>query len=302
MKLGIIGGAGLLGSTTAFLVGIEDIVQEIKLTDLNENLLEGHVMDMKQAVLPVSKTKIISCKNEDLHDCDIILITASLPERKTDNRNEYLQDNLKIVKSICNDLKKFDKEKIVITCTNPIDAFNYVNWKLLGWDRRKLIGFSLNDTLRMKWAVSNVIGKDYHKLDGLCIGEHGDGHVCLFDQMTYDNRPLELTEEEKKEANKLTADWFRTYQELDCKRTTGWTSAVNLAKMIKVIVTDSKELIPCSTILLNEYDYEGLSMGMPVILGKNGVEDIRLPELTKMQRENLDNTASKIKALIELVV
>jgi malate dehydrogenase len=302
MKLGIIGGAGLLGSTTAFVVGMKDILDEIKLVDLNKSVLGSHVMDMGQALLPISKTKITKADYSDLSDCDIIVITASLPERKVDNRNEYLQGNLGIMKPICESLREFTKEAIVLTCTNPIDVFNYVTWKLLGWNKNKILGFDLNDTLRLKWSVASVTGLEYGKLNGYCIGEHGDGQVRLFDQMTYEGRPINLTDEQAISSTKLTADWFRTYQELESKRTTGWTSAVNLAEIIEAIATDSGKVIPCSIILTGENGYEGVSMGMPVSLGKDGVKEIALPELTTTQKEQLNNTAEKIKGLINSVI
>lgn len=302
MKLGIIGGAGLLGSTTAFVAGIKNVLEEIKLVDINKSVLGSHVMDMGQALLPISKTKIVKAEYIDLYDCDIILITASLPERKVDNRNEYLQGNLDIIKPICENLKTYNKEATVITCTNPIDVFNYVNWKLLGWNKNRLLGFNLNDTLRMKWAISNVTGKEYEKLDGYCIGEHGDGQVRLFDQMTYDGKAMQLTEDDTNKATRLTADWFREYQELDSKRTTGWTSAVNLANIIEAIATDSGKVIPCSTILTGEYGYDGISMGMPVSLGKDGVISINLPELTQAQKKQLNNTADSIKSIINSII
>ena len=302
MKLGIIGGAGLLGSTTAFVAGIKNVLEEIKLVDINKSVLGSHVMDMGQSLLPVSKTRIIQAEFSDLSDCNIILMTASLPERNVKDRNEYLQGNLGVVKPICEELKKFNKEAIIICCTNPIDVFNYVIWKQLGWDKNKILGFSLNDSLRLKWAISNATGKDYDKLEGYCIGEHGDGQIRLFEQMTYDGKPIELTEDDKNKATQLTADWFREYQSLQSGRTTGWTSAVNLSKVIEAIATDSKEIIPCSVILTGEYGYEELSMGMPVALGNDGIKEIKLPELTAIQKEQLDNTASKIKNLITSIL
>lgn len=302
MKLGIIGGAGLLGSTTAFVVGMKDILKEIKLVDLNKSLLGSHAMDMGQSLLPISKTKITQTEYSDLSDCDIILMTASLPERNVKDRNEYLQGNLGVVIPICEELKKFNKEPTIICCTNPIDVFNYIIWEKLGWNKNKIIGFSLNDTLRLKWAVSNVTGKSYDKLEGHCIGEHGDGQIRLFDQIKYEGKPIKLTEEDKNKATQLTADWFGKYQSLQSGRTTGWTSAVNLSKVIEALVTDSKDIIPCSTILTGEYGYENLSMGMPIVLGRDGVKEIKLPELTAIQKEQLDNTALKIKNLINSIL
>lgn len=301
MKLGIIGGAGLLGSTTAFVLGLKDLLDEIRLIDVNADLLGSHVMDMEQALLPISRTKVIKAEYADLGDCDIVLITASLPERKVNNRNEYLEGNLSIIKSICKELKKHCNDPIIICCTNPTDVFNYITWKLLGWNKNKFLGFSLNDTLRLKWAVSTITGKEYSKLVGFCIGEHGDGQVRLFEQMKYNGKPIRLNRHEEKKATHLTSEWFQKYQQLESGRTTGWTSAINLARIIEAIVLDSKDVIPCSTILIGEYGYNGLSMGMPVSIGRDGVNKIELPELTDQQKQGLDNAAFKIKSLINMV-
>ena len=110
MKLGVIGGAGLLGSTSAYLAGMKGYLDEIKLVDIKENLAKCHVMDMGQAFAAFSKTKVSYAEYKDLGDCDIILISASIPERKVSDRMEYLRDNMKIVKPICEQIKANCKE------------------------------------------------------------------------------------------------------------------------------------------------------------------------------------------------
>lgn len=300
MKLGIIGGAGLLGATTAFFAGSKNILDEIKLVDLNENMAMSHAMDMGQALQGISKTKVTKADYPDLADCDIILITASLPERNVANRNEYLEGNLGVVTPICNSLKEYCKnEAIVINATNPIDVFNYVVYKQLGWNRGKMIGFSANDTLRLKWAANLVTGKEIDKLEALCVGEHGDGQVRLYDQMKYDGQPLILTDEEKKQIEEKTANWFTEYQALKSGRTSGWTSAVSLTAIIEAIAKDTREVIPCSAVLEGEMGYNGLSMGMSVCLGKEGIIKINDPGFTAEQKARLDMTADKIKGLIQ---
>ena len=159
-RLGIVGGAGLLGSTTAFCVAQTGVFDEIILLDIKENMVMSHVMDMGQAMCPISKTKLLKGDYEDLAECDVVLVTASLPERKVANRNEFLQDNLGIVTPICEKLKTFcKKDCVLINATNPVDVFTYVYWKLLGWDRHQVLGFCANDTLRLKWATAQVLLK-----------------------------------------------------------------------------------------------------------------------------------------------
>ena len=299
MKLGIVGGAGLLGTTTAFCVGERGIFDEIKLLDVKENMVMSHVMDMGQALLPISKTRISKADYEDLGDCDMILVTASLPERKVANRNEFLKDNLGVVTPICEKLKRVcTKEPVLINATNPIDVFTYVYWKLLGWDRHKVLGFCANDTLRLKWATEKVTGKAFQDLDGLCVGEHGDGQVRLYDQMKYRGEPLALSQEQRREIESITAQWFTNYQALESGRTSGWTSGVMLSAMICAIAGDRNEVMPCSISMDGELGYHHVSLGMPCLLGAGGVKQILDPKLTPQQKQQLDEVAKKIDGLI----
>lgn len=299
-KFGIVGGAGLLGTTTAFCVAQTGVFDEIKLLDIKENMVSSHVMDMGQAMCPISKTKIVKADYPDLADCDVVLVTASLPERKVANRNEFLKDNLGIVLPICEKLKKYCKSDcILINATNPIDVFTYVYWKSLGWDRHRVLGFCANDTLRLKWATSLVTGYDFSDIEGIAVGEHGDGQVRLYDQMTAKGQPLNLSLDDRNKIEEITKEWFTNYQALESGRTSGWTSGVMLAKMVVAIASDSKEILPVSLSMDGEFRYEHVSFGMPCVLGKNGVEEIIDPHFTPEQKKMLDETAAKISRLID---
>jgi len=301
MKLGIVGGAGLLGSTTAFVLGMRDVVDEIKLVDLNDNAAKNQAMDMGQAILPFSKTKITAAHYEDLGDCEVILVTANMSTRQVTDRSERLKDNMGLLGPITKEIKTYCKQDpIVIICTNPVDVFTYVGWKLMGSATSKVIGFSSNDTMRLKWAISEVKGVDYRSLECVCIGEHGDSQVRLMDQVTCDGKPMTFTEAEKAEIIKLTGDWFKEFSSLNIKRSTGWTSGVNLAEMIEAIVTDSKKLLPCSAVFSGEFGYSDVACGALCRLGKGGVEEITLP-LNDEQKAEMDAATAKIKEQISWV-
>ncbi len=301
MKLGIVGGAGLLGSTTAFVLGMRDVVEEIKLVDLNENAAKNQAMDMGQAILPFSATKITAAGYSDLGDCEVILVTANASTRQVTDRSERLKDNMGLLGPITKEIKTYCKQDpIVIICANPVDVFTYVGWKLMNSDTGKVIGFSSNDTMRLKWAVSEVKGVDYRDLECVCIGEHGDSQVRLLDGITFKGMPLVLTEDEKALVVKLTGDWFREFSGLNVKRSTGWTSGVNLAEMIEAIVTDSKRLLPCSAVFSGEFGYDGVACGALCRLGRDGIEEITLP-LKDAEKAEMDYAVSKIKDQIALV-
>ena len=301
MKLGIIGGAGLLGSTTAFVLGMRDAVEEIKLVDLFENAAKNQAMDMGQAILPFSRTKITAAKYEDLGDCGVILITANMSNKPVADRSERLKENMGLLGPITAEIKKYCfQDPVIIICTNPVDVFTYMGWKLMGSKPGKVIGFSSNDTMRLKWAVAEVKGLDYRDLDCICIGEHGDAQVRLLDQITCKGEPVALTAEEKETVVRMTGDWFREFQSLGIKRSTGWTSGVNLAEMIEAIALDKKALLPCSAIFTGEFGYDEAACGALCRLGKDGVEEITLP-LNEEQKKEMDFAVSKIKDQIALL-
>lgn len=298
MKLGVIGGAGLLGSTSAFLAGMKGYLEEIKLVDIKENLVKNHVMDMGQAVYSASKTKISFGSYSDLADCGIILITASIPERRVEDRMEYLRDNMKIVKPICEQIKANCSEAVIINATNPVDIFNYVIYKILGWDRKKILGFNGNDTYRLKWAASKVTGRDFKELDGFCIGEHGNGQINLYDKMTCGKKPLNLSDQQIEEIESITSNFFVQFSALDCGRTSGWASSINIEELIEAVATDSGKVLECSSVLEGEYGYSGVSFGVPVAVGCNGIKSYEMPQLTGEQKSRLDTIAEKLAVTI----
>mgnify|MGYP005777972801 CR=1 FL=1 len=298
MKLGVVGGAGLLGSTSAFLAGMKGYLEEIKLLDVKENLVKNHVLDMGQALYSVSDTKVSYADYKDLSDCGIILITASLPERKVANRLEYLWDNMKIIQPVCENIKANCPETVIINATNPVDIFNYVIWKTLGWDRKKIIGFNGNDTYRLKWASSKVTGKKFADIDGFAIGEHGNGQINLYDKMTFKGEPLALSEKEIGEVENMTANFFSEFNALNSGRTSGWTSAINIENLIEAVATNSGRVLECSSVLDGEYGLSGVSLGVPVSIGAEGMLEYRLPELTESQKERLKAVSDALKKTI----
>ena len=287
MKLAVIGGAGLLGSTTAFYAGTQDLFAEIKLVDVNPNLVKGHAMDLSQALPPASSTKVSVGEYPDLEDCQVILLAASKPDRQVSSREEFIRENLSIIDAVCSGVGKHCKDAIFLTATNPVDLFNYMIWKKLNFPREHMLGFCANDELRFLLAVSQVTGIPFQALEGFCIGEHVDDLIYLWQTLKADGRPLALTQAQREQVRELCAGFLPAYQALHCGRTAGWTSAVMITRMLRAIVRDTGELIPCSVIPDGEYGLSGLSIGLPVSLGRDGVRCICEAQLDSAQQEHL---------------
>ncbi|HYE81726.1 MAG TPA: hypothetical protein VEG39_06100 [Clostridia bacterium] len=302
MKLAVIGGNGLIGSTTAFLAAQKGLFDEIKLLGRRRNMLLSHVMDMEHAVLPFSKTKVMAADYEDIGDCEVILIAAGAPEREVVTRDEYLKDNLGIVDDIAEKLGKYNKDGIIITATNPIDVFNFYLYRKLHRDRARMLGFSANDSLRLKLAIADEFNLEYDKLEGYCIGEHGAEQVPLLNHIRYDGKPIVISDEKKAAVKNRLFNWFGEFQRLDSKRTSGWTSSVMVVEILEAIVSDSGRIIECSIPLEGELGYSDVSIGMPVSLGRYGAREIYVPELLENEKNSLESAVQKIKTQINSIL
>lgn len=298
MKLAIIGGNGAIGSTTAFLTAQKGIYDEIKLIGRKKNVLKNHAMDMEHALMPFSKTVVTAAEYEDIGDCQVIFITAGAPERKVESREEYLKDNIKVVDEILQHSNHFNKDAVILTATNPIDVFNFYLYKKLKRDRMKMLGFSANDSLRLRWAISEKLNLDFSKIEAYCIGEHGEDQVPLMNTIYYDGKRITLEYEMKTEIKKSLVEWFLKFQNLDAKRTSGWTSSVTATEVLEAIASDSGKIIPCSVPLEDELGFRDVSLGMMLRLGKEGAKEIIIPKLNDEEKRSLDKAADKIKQQI----
>ena len=308
MKLGIIGGAGLLGATTAFQVAAGGIIDEVILYDIKENLAKSHAMDIEQAVCEFSGTKLRYGAFDELAGCDFLLNTAGVPERAVSSRDEFLAGNIEILRGLAQSIRSWGTQPVIISATNPVDVLNYKLFELTGLPAERFVGFCRNDTLRFKWAAAAETGIHTSELNALVIGEHGDGQVPLFSTLKNINsgEELDLTEAQKVSILSRVKTWFGAYQSLDSGRSSGWTSGVGLYRLIIMMLQDSDfaeigcdEVCSCSVIPDGQYGLSGLSIGLPVKLGRRGVREIVEVDLSADENDALIKAAEKIKGAIK---
>lgn len=290
-----------MGSTIAFVLAQRALVDEIVLIDIKENLAKAHMMDMGQANSEHNHTAITYGSWDALVNCDIVIMTASMPERKVTSRNEYLTDNMNIVRSVAGFIAKYCPNAAFINATNPLDPFNYIFHKLSGMPARQFVGFSRNDTLRLRWALGKVLNVPTTDVEAIVIGEHGEGQVPVFSTVKVKGMPSTLTPKQKTEAYELIQNWFSNYQALQSGRTSGWTSALGVAHLVEAMVKQTGEILPCSAILEGEYGISNVSVGVPVILGPKGIEQIVELPLTAEERQGLRDAARKVSDILENV-
>jgi malate dehydrogenase len=300
MKVTIIGAAGSVGSPTAFYLAASGLVDEIVMIDIRRNVLEQHAMDLGTAVSGLD-VGVKAGGYEDSAGSAVVINAAGVHQGLIADRSEMIPQNLPLVRDIARRIMRHCPKAFVITVTNPVDPLNYAAWRAGGFDRRQLIGYSINDSLRFREMAARVKGVRVDQVEATVIGEHGSTQVLLFSSVRIDGKPVSFSEEEKRDIRTQALNILPSYEQLQAGRTAGWTSAIGLTAITRAILQDTREVFPCSVVLEGEYGQHGLSMAVPVVLGRKGVQDILEWELAPDERAGLKSTTDALKTMVQTV-
>jgi malate/lactate dehydrogenase len=297
-KIAIIGGAGTVGSALAFTLCSRGLAREIVLIDVNANSLLAHVMDIGQAMSTLSATRVESGTYPDLADAAIVVVACSKPDVGRNDRSADLRENLVLVTDAARYIKKYSPGAVVITVTNPVDVLNFTMWQETGFERSRCIGFSINDSLRFRWAIAAVMNISPMDVNALVIGEHGPNQVPLFSSIRIQAQQHILSADQQRLVTEQVRGWFQRYTALKSGRTTGWTSAVGVTALVERILGDTDELFSTSVVPAGDYGLADLSIGLPVRVGSRGVLSIEHVPLTQDEVVALGQSSEAIKRAI----
>ena len=302
MKISIIGAAGNVGSAAAFNIAIHHLTDELVMVDnYSRDKLEQYVYDLNTAVTGLDML-VRAGGDEDLRDSNIVLMAAGSAQ-VTASRMEVLPQNLPIIKEVAAKIKKYCPEAIVITATNPVDPLNYAMYRYSGLDRKKVIGYSANDSIRFRMFITEALGLKSSQVEATVIGEHGNSQVLLFSSVRVKGRPFPVNPDIKLHIQQQVANLHSIIEPLREKtgRTAAWTSSVGLTTICHAIGHNTRESIPCSVVLNGEYGSHGLSMSVPVVLGNEGVHEIQELSISSNERELLHHSISALKPAMKYV-
>jgi malate/lactate dehydrogenase len=300
MKVTVIGAAGSVGAPAAFCIGVSGLIDELVLIDMRPNVVQQHAMDMSTAMCELG-VKVVAGDHEDLAGSDVVINAAGVPQGLIADRMEMLPKNIPLARDVALAVKRYCPDAFVITATNPIDPLNYCTWRVGGFDRRQVIGYSRNDSTRFREIIARMKGVKTSQVQATVIGEHGSTQVPLFTSARIDERPVSFTEAEKQAIRAEIPTILQRYEELQAGRTAGWTSALGLAALTRAVLEDTGELFPCSVVLDGEYGQTGLSMGVPARIGAGGVEEIEEWQLAPDEQAGLARTAAAMAAAARVV-
>jgi malate dehydrogenase len=277
VKVSIAGGAGGVGASTAFNLALLRGEHEVVLIDARPEMIISHVMDLEQ-VAELSPGCLVRGGDEsDVLDADVLVLISATPLMVGASRLDYLGNNARIADAF-GDLLPDGWPGVLLVVTNPVDPL--VTWlqRRTGIDRRRVLGYTINDSLRLRTGLARALGVSPGRVEAWVIGEHGDLSVPLFDRVTVDGVRVVPTADQAAAAEEYLRTWYVRHVALDSGRSSTWTSGLAVARMVTALGAGG-ELWPASVVLQGEYGIDGVAVSVPVTLGRGGVEAIHEWEL-----------------------
>lgn len=305
-KVSVIGG-GFTGATTAFLLAQKEL-GNVVLVDIApmENPTKGKALDMLEAG-PVQgfDASITGTSNyEDTRDSDIVVITAGIARKPGMSRDDLVQTNQKVMKSVTQEIVKYSPNCTILVLTNPVDAMTYTVFKESGFPKNRVIGQSgVLDTARFRTFVAQELNLSVKDITGFVLGGHGDDMVPLVRYSYAGGIPLEtLIPKDRLEAIvERTRKGGGEIVNLLGNGSAYYAPAASLVEMCEAILKDQRRVLPSIAYLEGEFGYEGIYLGVPTILGANGIEKVIELELTADEKAALDKSVESVRGVMEVL-
>ena len=306
VKISIIG-AGFVGSTTAFALIMGGLASKIIVVDINKKKAEGEAMDLSQGRLFVDPVDIVAGDYEDTKDSDIVIITAGIGQKPGETRLDGVDKNLKIYKSIIPEIVKYSPNSILLVVSNPVDILSYITYKLSGFPKERVIGSgTVLDTARFKYLLSEHFDIDSRNIHTYILGEHGDTEIATWSLTNIAGMDVE------KYCNlvcaKCNSDFKYSinddvknaaYKIIERKGATYYAVALAIKRIVGAILKNEKSILTVSTYLDGQYGVEDVYLGVPSIVGENGISKILEVPLNSEELGKFQDSASALKKILD---
>jgi len=304
-KIAVIG-AGNVGATCAFVMA-ERKLGEIVLLDIYEGFAKGKALDMSQGgqVLNYDGNITGTSKYEDIAGADVVVVTSGFPRQPGMSREDLRGKNAEIITQVGTGIRDFAPDSIVIMVTNPLDLMTYHMQKVTGFDANRVIGQAgILDSARMTHFVSQAVGCSNEDVQAMVLGGHGDTMVPLPRYTTVGGIPITqlLDSDEIDAISKRTASGGGEIVKLLERGSAFYAPGSAAAIMAESVLNDRKRMLPCSALLNGEYGLDDVYIGVPVLLGRNGVERIVELELENDELESLQRSANFYKSQLKEIL
>ena len=299
-KIAVVG-TGMVGSSFAYAAMIKGLAAELILIDVSEEREMGEVMDLSHGLIG---TETGAVKGGDFHDCqdvDIVVITAGVAQKPGESRLALVNRNVKIMKSIIKKMGKLRPDTVVIVVSNPVDILAYIARETIKQPNRGQVfgtGTAL-DTSRLRYNISQRLGVNLHNVHGYVMGEHGDSEFVAWSRVNVSSTPIKdlFTAKQMKEIEHQTRR--AAYEIIQRKRATFYGMGVVITELVEAVLYDNKSVTPVSTVPGAAYGIKDMSVGVPAVLGRRGVEKVWKIPLTKSELTKLKKSATLLKKILK---
>tara|TARA_A100001015_G_scaffold316531_1_gene431047 strand:- start:495 stop:1427 length:933 start_codon:yes stop_codon:yes gene_type:complete len=300
MKVTIVG-AGNVGASCAEYILIKEIVDEIILLDIKEGFAEGKALDLTQTTSSLgfkSRVKGVTNDYNSTSNSDIVVITSGIPRKPGMTREELIGINADIVKSVSENLLRHSPQAIIIVVSNPMDTMTYLINKSFDISKNRIIGMGgILDSSRFKTYISLATNISQHDIEAMVIGGHGDTTMIPLTSVSKCNNKFlsEIVSDDViKNISAETMIGGATLTRL--LGTSAWYApGASVSYLVNAIINDTKEILPCSVYLEGEYNSSDLCIGVPVIIGVNGFEEVVHLDINKKEMEMFENSVKAVK-------
>lgn len=300
MKVTVVG-AGAVGASCAEYIAMKNFASEVVLVDIKEGFAEGKAMDLMQtASLNGFDTKISGSTNDYTKTAGskVAVITSGIPRKPGMTREELIGINAGIVKEVSANLLKHSPEAIIIVVSNPMDTMTYLVHKTAGIPKERIIGMGgALDSARFKYRLAEALNCPASNVDGMVIAAHSDtGMVPLISKATRNGVPVSEFLSEEKQASVIEETKVGGATLTKLLGTSAWYApGAAVSVIVQSILCDQKKMIPCSVMLEGEYGQSDICLGVPCIIGKNGIEKIVNINLTETEKEKFQEAANAVR-------
>jgi len=303
-RVGIIG-AGAVGATAAYSLAFTGTCHEIILYDIFPEVAIGKAIDISQSTnYSPSGTVVRGVKSpQEIKDCDVVVITAGVPRKKDMTRMQLLDINANIVKEVALNIKKYSPNAVVLCVSNPMDVMTYVTYRVLGWDRNRVVGMGgALDRSRMAYQIYQKIGFGMSQVRPMVIGNHGEEMIPYPEVTSVAGVPLPqlLSEEEIEEIVEKTRQGGAEIVKY-LKTSAFYAPGRAVSIMVESILNDEERVIPSCAYLDGEYGHSDVTIGVPCVIGANGINKIIEMELEPKIKEKFDKAVESVKSGIKML-
>ncbi|WP_282930067.1 L-lactate dehydrogenase [Anaerococcus sp. Marseille-Q7828] len=299
-------GTGAVGSSFAYASTLLGVGRELGIIDINEDKVEGEVMDLTDAISFTKPKNIYKADYSDCKDAEVVVITAGAAQKEGETRLDLVDKNLAIFKDMIGKVVDSGFDGIFLIASNPVDILTYATWKYSGFPASKVIGTGTTlDSSRFKKEIAGLIGIDPRSVEAFIMGEHGDTEFPVWSHTNIGGLPIyEWVRNQSELDEKALLDTFEksknaAYEIIKKKGATFYGIGMALTALVRAIIDDENSVYSTSSYLKGEYGLDDIYLGVPTIIGKDGAKWVIEVPLTDIEKENMDKSAKTLKDIID---